>query len=229
MSEGPQVIVVEAGREAEAVAAAAEALRRGELVVLPTDTVYGLAAALDRPEAIARIFEAKLRPADRALPVLVSEAEVAERLAAEVPAAARALMEELWPGALTVVLPGSRAVPEEVTRGRPTVGLRLPDCELTRQIVAACGGALAVTSANLSEAWAPREVGEVPGEVRAHVSLIIDAGPCPGGVPSTVVDASVQPPEILREGAVPRQRIMQAMEGAASEGRGQRGRRLFDR
>ena len=211
VSGKPETVLVEAVGEEAAISGAAGALRAGGLVVLPTDTVYGLAAALDRPEAIARVFVAKGRPPDLALPVLISEASAMERLAVDVPVAARGLTAEFWPGALTVVLPKSDLVPDEVTAGRATVGLRLPDCELARGIIAACGGALAVTSANISGADAPRTVAQMPDGLRAQVALIVDAGECPGGVPSTVVDLSVAPPRILREGAIPRQRIMQVL------------------
>jgi L-threonylcarbamoyladenylate synthase len=211
VSGKPETVLVEAVGEEAAISGAAGALRAGGLVVLPTDTVYGLAAALDRPEAIARVFVAKGRPADLALPVLISEASAMERLAVDVPLAARGLTAEFWPGALTVVLPRSDLVPDEVTAGRATVGLRLPDCELARRIIAACGGALAVTSANISGADAPRTVAQMPDGLRAQVALIVDTGECPGGVPSTVVDLSVAPPRILREGAIPRQRIMRVL------------------
>jgi len=207
VSGKPETVLVEAVGEEAAISGAAGALRAGGLVVLPTDTVYGLAAALDRPEAIARVFVAKGRPPDLALPVLIAEASAMERLAVDVPVAARGLTAEFWPGALTVVLPKSDLVPDEVTAGRPTVGLRLPDCELARGIIAACGGALAVTSANISGAHAPRTVTQIPDGLRAQVALIVDAGECAGGVPSTVVDLSVAPPQVLREGAIPRQRI----------------------
>ena len=212
MADAPQTILVEPGRDEQAVARAAEALRVGGLVVLPTDTVYGLAAALDRPEAISAIFEAKQRPADLALPVLLADAEGAAHVALDLSPCAGRLMDAFWPGALTVVVRKSDLVPDAVTAGRRTVGLRVPDCDFTRRVLAACGGVLAVTSANLSGAPPPRELGQVPDALLAHVALIIDAGPCPGGVPSTVVDLTADPPRVLREGAIAGGRITQVLE-----------------
>ncbi len=212
MARTPETLIVEPGREHQAVARAVEVLRAGGLIVLPTDTVYGLAAALDRPTAITDIFEVKQRPPDLALPVLLADEDEAVRLAVELSDTARCLTEAFWPGALTVVVRKSDLVPDAITAGRATVGLRVPDCELTRRVLVACGGALAVTSANLSGAPPPHEVAQIPDGLLAHVALIIDAGPCPGGVPSTVVDVTVDAPRVLREGAITRRRITQVLE-----------------
>jgi len=209
---GPEVIRAGAAEPGEVAARAASVVCAGGLLVMPTDTVYGLAAALDSPCALDHIYEAKARPRDMALPVLLSSIDAAAPLLAEpLSAGARSLAERFWPGALTMIVRASAAVPERVTAGLGTVGLRVPDSAVAREIIAAAGGALAVTSANLSGAESPRDVDAVPPELLAHVSLIVDAGPCPVGVPSTVVDLTGPEPRVLREGAVPAALVLEAL------------------
>ncbi len=200
---GPVVIsVATAGIEASA-SVAAEALEAGALVVLPTDTVYGLAASLRRPDAIRAIFAAKRRPEGMALPVLVASPEDAERLVPGALDAHDALLRRRWPGALTVIVPASAQIPPEVTAGRDTVGLREPDHPVAVAILHAAGGALAVTSANISGDQPACEVADLPEELLRQVAVVIDAGRCPGGTASTVLDLAAHPPRVLREGAIP--------------------------
>lgn len=187
----------------QAARAAADVLSGGDLVVMPTDTVYGLAASLTDAAAIERIYEAKQRPRGLALPVLVGSIADALTLFASAPSdETAALLERFWPGALTVVVRRSDCVPDAVTAGMPTVGLRLPDSEVARAVVAAAGGALAVTSANLSGEEPACDAVELSDALLAHVGLVIDAGRCPGGVASTVIDVASSPPRLLREGAI---------------------------
>jgi len=203
MSDGPSLVRVPPASADEAAAACARAVARGEIVVMPTDTVYGLAGDPRNRDAIRRLYEAKGRPRRMAVPVLVSSVEGAVRLIGGKPSAeARALFDRFWPGALTVVVPRSDDVPAAVTGGRDTVGLRLPANALARSIVAACGGALAVTSANFSFQPPACEVEELADELLAHVTVVVDTGRCEGGLASTVVDLSVSPPRILREGPI---------------------------
>ena len=129
---------------------AAEILARDGLVVFPTDTVYGVGARLDRPAGLARLYAAKGRPAEKAIPVLVAGAEHLARLTRDLPPGAAAFAARFWPGALTIVLPRSDAVPDLVTAGGDTVGLRMPDHPFALDLITRCGGALAVTSANRS-------------------------------------------------------------------------------
>lgn len=198
----PRVVsVAEAGGEA-AASAAAEALSEGGLVVLPTDTVYGLAASLEHPRAIAAIYAAKGRPGEMPLPVLVASPEDAEALVPGALEAHDALLRRWWPGALTVIVATSPRIPAAVTGGGDTVGLRQPDSAIAREILRACGGALAVTSANISGEPPARVVADLPEELLRHVALVVDAGRCPGGIASTVLDLSTAPPRVLREGPV---------------------------
>ena len=153
--------------EAALVLRAAHALRTGEVVAMPTDTVYGLAAAIDRPDAIDRLYAIKGRPAEKAIPVLISDPEHVQKLTPRLSTTAARLARNFWPGALTLVLAALPDLPRGVTTvtsdGMETVAVRVPDNRLARAIIAAAGGALAVTSANRSGAAPAVEAGDVSG------------------------------------------------------------------
>jgi L-threonylcarbamoyladenylate synthase len=184
-------------------AEAIEALRRGGIVAIPTDTVYGLAVALDVPDGIERLFEAKRRPAERAVAVLLADAEQAAAIATLTPLGRR-LAEAFWPGGLTLVLPrrADLALPDALTGGRPTIGVRVPDHPAPRALAAALGP-LPTTSANLSGEPEAGDAAEIERVFGGAIDLILDGGPARGGPASTVVDASGTEPRILREGAIP--------------------------
>jgi L-threonylcarbamoyladenylate synthase len=188
--------------EAAIVAQAAAALREGGLIVLPTDTVYGLACRADDEAAVRRLFALKRRSAEKALPILLADAERLNDVASVVPEAAERLAEAYWPGPLTLIVRKASAIPDLVTGGKDTVGVRVPDLPLARAILAACDFPVAVTSANLADEPPAVSVAELPIELRAAVALIVDRGTCSGGTPSTVVDVTVEPPAVLREGPV---------------------------
>jgi L-threonylcarbamoyladenylate synthase len=182
-----------------APARAAEAIRAGGLVVLPTDTVYGVAADPWQPEAVAALYAAKGRPPAKAIPALLArEADVAQ-VAREVPPLAGKLAAAFWPGPLTIALPRLESVPEIVS-SLPTIGVRVPDHDRTRAIIRACGGVLAVTSANHSGQPGSLTARQAADALGDHVALVLDGGRCPGGVPSTVVDASGGQLQIVRPG-----------------------------
>jgi L-threonylcarbamoyladenylate synthase len=187
-----------AGREA-----AIAVLRGGGLVALPTDTVYGIGCALDAPRGIERLFEAKARPPDRAIMLLLAEAEQATEVAL-FGAAARVLAAAGWPGGLTLVLPQKpgAALPAILTAGAPTIGLRLPDHPAPRALAAAVGP-LPVTSANLSGRPAAADATAIVADLGAALDLILDGGPARSERPSTVIDCSGDLPRVLREGAIP--------------------------
>lgn len=203
--------------DADLVARAAIALRRGQVVAIPTDTVYGLAAAIDRPEAIERLYAIKGRPDEKAIPVLISEAEHIERLSPHVSMMAVRLARTFWPGALTLVLQGRPDLPSSVTAvtgdGLRTVAVRVPDNAMARAIIAAAGGALAVTSANRSGAAPAVEARDVAEFACSQPMLVIDGGRAPGGVPSTIVRVTGEQPEILRQGAISASIIAEALAG----------------
>ncbi len=189
---------------------AADVLRAGGLVAFPTDTVYGLAAMPTDRAAVARIYQVKGRNAGRPISLLLSDAD---RLAevAVAPQGARPLMRRFWPGGLTLVLPKTAAVFDEVSKG-PTIGVRIPDLPLARELIRAAGGILAVTSANRSGELSPLTAAEVLEQLGEQIELLIDGGPCRGGVPSTVLDCTVWPPVILRHGAIAESEIRAALE-----------------
>lgn len=178
------------------------ALESGEVVAIPTDTVYGLAAHLGYPEAIERIYAIKGRESTKAIPILIDAAERVEALSVDFPESGVALAKAFWPGALTLIVNASPSIPEVVHRGLGTVGLRMPDSSLARAVISAVGGALAVTSANLSGEPEAQSADEVRDALGSFVSVILDGGPAPGGRPSTVVDLTQPELRILRAGAI---------------------------
>lgn len=188
---------------------------------MPTDTVYGFAAALDRPEALARLFNMKKRSAAKAIPVLVDSTAAAALVAREFSGGMLALADRFWPGALTIVAPARAGLPDEVTvindQGAVTVAVRVPDSKVAREIIAAAGGALAVTSANLSGDVPALSANEIPDEGSAAPDAIINAGPVRGGVPSTIVAVQEHSFEILRDGAIPAARIATALDKRAHD------------
>jgi L-threonylcarbamoyladenylate synthase len=199
------------------VARAAGALRAGQVVALPTDTVYGLAAAIDQPDAIDLLFAIKGRPDEKAIPVLISDPEESRMLSPPLSATAARLARIFWPGALTLVVPALPGLPRGVTDvtgdGVQTVAIRVPDNALARAIIAAAGGALAVTSANRSGAAPAMEAREVEDFEFSPPPPVIDGGRASGGVPSTIVLATSDRPEILREGAISASDIAAAVAG----------------
>lgn len=199
------------------VAEAIRHLRRGGVVAIPTDTVYGLAAALEHPGAVERIFAIKGRALDKAIPVLMSDPALLDRLGRDVTDEARCLASTFWPGPLTIVVEASERVPPVVLRGGRTVGLRMPANDLTLAIIDAVGGALAVTSANQSGSAEARSASEVCERLGMLVDAIVDGGPSPSDRPSTVIDATLAPVGILRAGSLDPAAILACLEGSSRE------------
>ena len=181
---------------------AAGILRAGGLVVIPTDTVYGVAGNAYLPEAVERIYHVKERPKDKAIPLLLADSEQVQDVASDIPPEACRLMEAFWPGGLTIILPKSPRLPDVVTAGGATVALRMPDHPFVLALIRALGAPLAVTSANVSGHPPATTAREALHELGGRVALMVDGGMCSGGVPSTVLDLTVSPPWVLREGAV---------------------------
>ena len=196
-------LVVDASRpDPAALEAAARVLRGGRLVAFPTETFYGLGAhALDET-AVARIFRAKGRPADKPLLVLVESLAMVERVAREVPDRARRLMAKYWPGPLTLILPARADLPVALTAGTGTIGVRLSAHPVALALVRAVGAPVTAPSANPHEGPAPRTADDVLIALGSGVDLVLDGGPTPGGPPSTVLDVTGAPPALLRPGAV---------------------------
>lgn len=185
----------------DAIALAAAALAAGQLVVLPTDSVYGVAADPSLPGAVARLFEAKGRPRTLAIPVLVASLAQAARLVALDDRARRAIGAH-WPGALTLVLPRKNGVAWDLGDRPGTLAVRMPDHPVALELLTQAGP-LAVTSANPTGEPTPETADGVRDLLGDAVSVYLDAGPSPGGTPSTVLDLSGPEPVVLRAGALP--------------------------
>lgn len=165
-------------------------LGQGELVALPTETVYGLGADARNPQAVAKIFAAKGRPADHPLIVHIPDASHLERWARDLPAEAHALAKAFWPGALTLILKRQPGVPDAVTGGQDTVGLRVPNHPLALELLKAFDGGIAAPSANRFGRISPTTAQHVQDDLGDAVALILDGGPCQVGIESTIVDLS---------------------------------------
>ena len=183
------------------VAAAARLLAAGELVAFPTETVYGLGASAARADAVTALFRVKQRPLDRPLALLVAGEEMARDYVTVWPPLARKLARAFWPGPLTMVLPRSARVNDEVAAGGDTVALRAPNHAAAQGLVAQLGGAIATPSANLFGAPAPLEAAAVMAALGGRISLVLDGGRCRLGVASTIV-AIAEEVRILRHGAI---------------------------
>lgn len=173
--------------DVEVVEKAARSLRDGQIVVFPTDTVYGVGASVDRPDAVARLYDVKGRPLDRPIPVLVSSFAQVRRLTLDFDPRIERLLHHFWPGPLTVAVPAAGWLPREVVRDTGRVGVRMPDLPLALAIIDAAGGAVATTSANRSGEMEARTAVQAEDAIGATVDVIVDGGRTPGGVPSTVV------------------------------------------
>jgi tRNA threonylcarbamoyl adenosine modification protein (Sua5/YciO/YrdC/YwlC family) len=181
-------------------------VRAGGLVVVPTDTVYGLAADAFTAGATARVFALKRRSRELPLPILVSRPRQAWALSSSVPAGAPALAEEFWPGALTMILPMASDLAWDLGDAKGSIAVRIPDhADLIALLEMA--GPLAVTSANLSGEPTPPTIDGVRARLGDAVAVYVDGGPAPGELPSTIVDLTAEQPRIVREGAIDADRI----------------------
>ena len=200
--------------DARGLAAAIEALRAGEVVGLPTDTVYGIAAELRREGGIERLFAAKGRPPDKAIMVLLAEADQAADVGV-LTDAAHVLARVGWPGGLTLVLQQriDAGLPPALTGGSDTIGVRLPDHAAPRALAAAVGP-LPTTSANLGGRPAAATASEIVEQLGDAVSLVLDGGAAPGPLASTVVDCSVERPRVLRAGVLAPEVLAAALDAA---------------
>jgi L-threonylcarbamoyladenylate synthase len=187
---------------AAAVREAARLLRAGEVVALPTETVYGLAANALSAEAVAKIFELKGRPRANPIIVHVASLSMARECVASWPASADKLAQAFWPGPLSIVLPRAKAIPPLVTAGGPTVGVRWPSHPFIQAVIEACGFPLAAPSANPSNRVSPTNARHVQKYFGSRIALIIDGGQSQVGIESTVLDLTVSPPRVLRPGMI---------------------------
>ena len=197
----------------DTITRAAEIIRSGGLLGIPTETVYGLGANGLDPDAVLKIFEAKGRPQDNPLILHVAGPEQVERFCHDIPDAARTLMERFWPGPLTLILPARDVVPRRTTAGLDTVGVRCPATAVTRGIIAAAGVPIAAPSANISGKPSPTTAAHVLHDMNGKIDAIVDGGPCRVGVESTIVDLTGPVPRLLRPGGIGPERL-EALLGA---------------
>lgn len=191
---------------------AAEVIQNGGLVAFPTETVYGLGASITFPSAIAEVFRIKGRPNDNPLIVHVPDVAAIEPLVKTFSSAARALAEAFMPGPLTLVLPRSQIVPDCVTAGLDTVGVRVPESPITRMLVRLAGLPMAGPSANLSGRPSPTNAAHVLQDLSGLIPFVIDGGPSRVGLESTVLDMSSTQPQILRPGAITAEAILGVLD-----------------
>src|SRR5829696_9677305 len=186
--------------------AAAAAIGRGELVLMPTDTVYGVAADAFTPAAVTKLLAAKNRGRHMPVPVLIGEASTLAGLVLRVPAVARRLAEEFWPGGLTLVLEHAPSLAWDLGDAEGTVAVRLPDDELARDLLRRTGP-LAVSSANRSGRPAATTAQEADAQLGEHAAVVLDGGPRSDSAASTIVDCTGAAPRVLRVGAIPPERL----------------------
>jgi L-threonylcarbamoyladenylate synthase len=186
----------------EAIETAAQILKDGGLVGIPTETVYGLAANALNGGAVAKIFAAKGRPMDNPLIVHISEFHQIDQLVKQVPEQAKMFAEKFWPGPLTIILPKSGLIPDEVSAGLDTVAVRFPSHPVARELIDAAGLPLAAPSANLSGHPSPTTAAHVMNDLNGKIEAVLDGGPCGVGVESTVITLATNPPRLLRPGGI---------------------------
>ena len=184
------------------VVQAAEVIASGGLLGIPTETVYGLGADGLNTEAVHAIFTAKGRPQDNPLILHIPSADWLERYCEDIPATAYALTERFWPGPLTIILKRRPLVPDTVTAGLETVGMRCPDCSVTRRVIEAADTPIAAPSGNASGRPSPTSAAAMLEDMDGKIDAILDDGPCAVGVESTIIDLTVSPPRLLRPGGV---------------------------
>lgn len=192
-----------------AIEKALRILRAGGLAAFPTDTVYGLGALAFDGVAVESIYTAKNRPVEKAIPILLADPADLDQVAVDIPDMARTLAARFWPGPLTLVVPKQSTLPEAVS-ATATVAVRIPDHPAARALLRATGP-LAVTSANLSGQASPIDADEVLRQLNGRIQLVLDGGPTPGGIPSTLVECLGAEPIILREGPLTKAQILAAL------------------
>lgn len=193
------------------VARAAELLRAGEAVAVPTETVYGLASDATNREAVHKNYEAKGRPETKPLNVLVDGMDMVRTICRDIPEDADRLAAAFWPGPLTMILWGNGALPDIVPAGGATQGVRCPDHPDTLAVICALGRPLACPSANLSGQKSPRSAADVLEQLDGRIAAVLDGGVCTVGVESTILDLTRTPYRILRQGGLDRAAIEQAL------------------
>lgn len=199
----PIITVDSANPEATAVAAAVQALRHGEVIAYLTDTLYGLGGDARSPAAIEKIFTLKGRATEKALPVIIGERNLAQGFVTEIPALAEKLIAQFWPGPLTLIFEAAASVLPELIGDSGKIAIRLPAAQLARELSKQLGAPIIATSANRSGEAALNSAGQIAEVFGKPLALILDSGLPIRQQPSTIIDVTVQPPQLVRAGAVP--------------------------
>lgn len=186
-------------QQPDAVPQAAAWLRQGQLVAFPTDTVYGVGAAAFNAAAIEQLYEAKQRSLNKGIPILLADLTDLDKVTQNVPDAARQLMARFWPGPLTFIVPRHPDLPPNISPN-PGIAVRIPDCAVARALIRAAGGAVAATSANQSGQPPAQTGAEALAALTGLVTAVLDDGPTPGGVPSTIITFEAGKLRIIRQG-----------------------------
>lgn len=197
--------------DSQAAQVAAGIIKNGGLVAVPTETVYGLGANGLDPQAVAKIFIAKGRPQDNPLILHVADATEIDKFCHSIPEAAYKLAEKFWPGPLTMVLPARDTVPKCTTAGLPTVAVRCPDCDVTRQVIRLAGVPVAAPSANISGKPSTTTAAHVLHDHDGKIDAVIDGGPCRVGLESTIVDLTEDRPRLLRPGGITPEQLLEVL------------------
>lgn len=197
----------------DAIEKAARLLLAGHLVAFPTDTLYGVGSSIADDRAIRELFVAKERALDKGIPVLLADATDVERVAADVPQVARDFMARYWPGPLTIIVSRLAGLPAALAPGS-SVAVRVPDHPVARRLIRAAGGAVAATSANLSGRRPALDANEAFAVLDGRIAAVLDGGPVRLGQASTIVDCTVSPPQIVRQGPIAAATLL---EGAVSQ------------
>ena len=198
--------------DAEGIAAAATAIRSGLVVAIPTDTLYGLAADPFHEAAVARVFEAKGRSPERAVPLIAADAEQVVASLGALSTVARRLADAFWPGPLTLLVKAPDALADIVTGRTGRVGVRVPAHATARALCRACATPLTATSANITDRPATNDPDEVARTLASRIELLVDDGKTPGGAPSTIVDVTADMPSLVRPGAVEWDRVLACVQ-----------------
>ena len=200
---GTKIIKINAQNpEKDKIKEAASIIKKGELIIFPTDTVYGLGANALNLKAVRRIYEVKKRPKNKSLIVHIAKQKEVKKLVLEISPEASALMDKYWPGALTLIFKSSNFLSHEITANSKKIALRIPDHKIALSLMEEMNLPLTAPSANFSGKPAPRNVKEIDKDFASYVDLIIDGGEVKRGIESTIIDLTVSPPEILRAGAL---------------------------
>ena len=185
----------------QAIGEMAVYLQQGHLVILPTDTVYGVGADAFNATAIARLYEAKQRPSEKGIPILLADMTDIWRVTTSIPPLAQNYIQQFWPGPLTLIVPKHPNLPANIS-DNDGIAVRIPNCEVTRAVIRAAGGAVATSSANRSGQPPAQRVQEAWDQLEGWVTAVLDNGPSPGGIASTIVDCTGTVPRLVREGPI---------------------------